>query len=66
MKLPSMSIPRNRILALIKAVEALNMRIEIVGSKTSKNAIEVLITLKVSPAGVEPATYRLGGGCSIH
>jgi len=20
----------------------------------------------VSPAGVEPATYRLGGGCSIH
>ena len=25
-----------------------------------------LQTINVSQAGVEPATYRLGGGCSIH
>jgi len=25
-----------------------------------------LVRAYVSPAGVEPATYRLGGGCSIH
>jgi hypothetical protein len=29
-------------------------------------SIEILLLSMVSLAGVEPATYRLGGGCSIH